>query len=285
LTLAQVNVICQAVEQVSKTILDPGEIESQLLEAAREMDPQELLRHWQQLRYQSDQEAGLEAEEEQRERRWLRLWQTWNGNYRIEGELDAECGATLRTALKGLLEPRSKDDERTAWQRWADALGELARRRLDAGDLPERGGEKPHLMLVAQLSTLRLEPGSPLAELNWGPQVTGETARRIGCDAAVTPVIVDENGEVIHVGRSSRSIRTHLRRAANIRDRHCQGPGCTVPAEECQIHHRRHWADGGRHELSNVELVCPIHHAQLHPENDRFRNRPSLHGANHDRAP
>jgi hypothetical protein len=143
----------------------------------------------------------------------------------------------LRAALKGLLEPRSKDDERTAWQRWADALGELARRRLDAGDLPERGGEKPHLMLVAQLSTLRLEPGSPLAELNWGPQVSGETARRIGCDAVVTPVIVDENGEVLHVGRSSRSIRTHLRRAANIRDRHCQGPGCTVPAEECQIHY------------------------------------------------
>ena len=34
-------------------------------------------------------------------------------------------------------------------------------------------------MLVAELSTLRLEPGSRLAELDWGPLVSGETARRI----------------------------------------------------------------------------------------------------------
>jgi hypothetical protein len=36
-------------------------------------------------------------------------------------------------------------------------------RLLAAGELPERGGEKPHLMLVADLATLRrgLEPAQP----------------------------------------------------------------------------------------------------------------------------
>jgi hypothetical protein len=50
-------------------------------------------------------------------------------------------------------------------------------------------------MLISELSTLRLEPGSRLAELDWGPLVTGESARRIACDAAITQVIVDSNGE------------------------------------------------------------------------------------------
>jgi hypothetical protein len=102
----------------------------------------------------------------------------------------------------------------------------MARYRLDAGDLPEQGGEKPHLMVVAELSTLRLEPGSKLAELDWGPLVTGETARRIGCDASVTPVLVGADGEILHVGRRSRTVPAPTRRALNLRDRHCRWAGC-----------------------------------------------------------
>jgi hypothetical protein len=41
------------------------------------VDAQTLLMLWQQMRYQGDQEAGLEAEEERRRNRWLQLWQTW----------------------------------------------------------------------------------------------------------------------------------------------------------------------------------------------------------------
>ena len=171
----------------------------------------------------------------------------------------------MKTALKGLLGLRSKDDERTPEQRRGDAVAELARRRLDAGDLPERGGERPHLTLIAELSTLRLEPGSPLAELDWGPLVTGETVRRLGCDAAVTPVLVGTGGELLHVGRRSRSIPRPVRRALNLRDRHCQSGGCPVAAEDCTPHHRRHWSEGGPHVLSNLTLYCGVHHRHSQP--------------------
>ena len=126
-------------------------------------------------------------------------------------------------------------------------------------------------MLMAELSTLRLEPGSRLAELNWGPFVTGETARRIGCDAAITPVIVDSAGDVLHVGRSSRSVSPRLRKALNLRDRRCQWPGCSMPPQRCEPHHIRHLADGGRTVLSNLCLFCRLHHGLLHPENARYR--------------
>ena len=141
-----VGVIRRAMEQVPKTCLDPSQVEPGLVFAARQMDTFNLDQHWQQMRYQADQEAALEAEGERRRQRWLSLRQISTGNYRIEGVLDAEGGATLKTAIQGVLgrQPAS-DDERTPAQRRADALVELARRRLDAGDLPERGGEKPHL--------------------------------------------------------------------------------------------------------------------------------------------
>lgn len=176
----QVSVICQAMGQLHKTRLDPAEVESELVTAAHYLDHWQLHRHWLHLRYQADQEAGLEAEEEQRRRRWLRLLQTWSGGYRLEGEHDAEGGATFKTALQGLMAAAPKDDERTSTQRRADAMVEMAWHCLDAGDLPEQGGDKPHLMLTAELSTLRLEPGSRLAESGvptksrgWGADFVG----------------------------------------------------------------------------------------------------------------
>src|SRR5215472_17742298 len=166
---------------------------------------------------------------------------------------------------------KARDDERTPMQRRAAAIGELARRRLDAGDLPERGGERPHLMVVADLATLRLEPGSRLASLDWGPRVTGRTARRIAEDASVTPVLVDGDGKVLHVGRRSRTVPAAVRRALNLRDQHCQAPGCTMSPELCSPHYEPHWVDGGEHELPRLQLYCNFHHGKRHPENARFR--------------
>ena len=269
----QVSVICRAVEEAGRTTLDPEGVEGELLEAARHEDPLQLRRHWAQLRYQADQEAGVAAERAARERRWVRFWQTPHDTYRIEGELDPESGAVLKTTFKALLRRRPKDDERTPAQRRADALVEMGRRCLDSGTLPTRGGERPHLTLVAEVSTLRLEPGSPMARLDWGPLVTGETARRIAEDAEIRPVLVNERGDVLYVGRRSRVVTRRQRAALNVRDGHCQTAGCDVPPDECEPHHGRHFVDGGPTDLPNLSLRCTVHHARLHPENARFRGR------------
>src|SRR5262245_37005880 len=101
-------------EQVPKTCLDPSDVEPALVFAARQMDTFNLDQQWQQMRYQADQEAALEAEEERRRQRWLSLRQIPTGNYRIEGVLDAEGGATLKTVIKGILGRHpAQDDERT----------------------------------------------------------------------------------------------------------------------------------------------------------------------------
>ena len=268
------SVICRAMESLHETRLDPGETEDTLVTAASHLDPKELHRTWLQLRYRADQEAGLVAEEAQHKRRWLRLQQKWSGTFELAGELDPECGVMLRTALHGVLGRRSAGDDRTSDQRRHDGLKELVKRRLDSGELPERGGQKPHLLVVADVSTLRLEPGSKLAQLDWGPLVTGETARKHGCDAAITPVAVDGEGNVLYVGRQTRTVPAPVRKALNVRDQHCRAPGCTMPAVLCTPHHLIHWADGGQSILPNLRLYCEYHHGRLHPENDRYRTRP-----------
>jgi hypothetical protein len=269
-----VSVICRAMGQIEKTCLPARSTERELVRAAREMDPYSLNRHFKQLRHQADQEAAVDAEEEQRRRRWLNLWQTDEGSFRIEGELDPENGVALKTAMRALMGRPRRGDERTPAERRCDAMGEMSRRLMSAGALPAVGGEKPHVLLVANLETLRLEPGSPMAQLDWGPLVTGRTARRIAEDADLTPVLVDGRSEILYVGRRSRTVSPRVRKALNLRDRRCQAPGCEVAPELCEPHHLVHAADGGHSTLPNLRLYCRVHHhCGQHPENARFRKR------------
>ena len=74
-------------------------------------------------------------------------------------------------------------------------------------------------------------------------------------------------GEVLSVGRRTRTISPALRRALAARDRHCRFPGCR--ATRCDGHHIRHWAHGGETALSNLVLLCRRHHRAVHEEGFR----------------
>jgi hypothetical protein len=58
----------------------------------------------------------------------------------------------------------------------------------------------------------------------------------------------------------SASIPGHIRRAVQLRDRHCAWPRCDRPAVYCDVHHLRHKADGGETSLANLAMVCQFHH-------------------------
>jgi hypothetical protein len=279
LTAQQASVICQAVEQSRKTCLDPVAVEESLISAGKMLDTQQLLELWFQMRYEADQAAGLQAEQRRREQRRVYLRETWRGTFALEGWLDPEGGCTLKTALDALMKKRPRDDERTPGQRRADALTELARRALDSGDLPERGGEKPHLMLVAELSMLRLEPGSRLAELDWArwsaarPPAASLRPRCAG--APFTPP--SRRCWWTPTARSCTWGAAHVRyRPPPGKPSTCVTEDASGPAARCRRHAalhitRRHSADGGSDELSNLRLYCTYHHGLLHPENECYR--------------
>jgi hypothetical protein len=91
------------------------------------------------------------------------------------------------------------------------------------------------------------------------------TARRLACDAALVTVLEDDAGNVLNVGRKTRTIPPAIRRALVLRDQGCRFPGC-CETRFVDAHHIHHWCEGGETRLDNLILLCRRHHTLLHQE-------------------
>lgn len=189
------------------------------------------------LRNLLDTEGGAEEARREHDRRWLALSETLDGVYILDGRLDPEGGAAVKAALDRLMKPCGQDDARTARQRRADALVELA-----------GGGQPAHLTITTSGAELGREPVLPF-----------EALRRLACDSVLTEVDL-EKGTI----GTRRSIPPSVRRALELRDGGCTAPGCERPVEWCEGHHIEHWVDGGPTSLENLRLYCRYHHRLAH---------------------
>jgi Domain of unknown function (DUF222)/HNH endonuclease len=267
-----------------------------MVQAARILDTGRLAQVGRRLRHFVDPDGQGSIDERHHEEQWLEVAQTFAGTFAINGLLDAESGAALVTALEAAMRPSAADDTRTAAQRPAEALLEVVHQALDHGDLPDVCGERPHLLLVSELSTLTREAGAPPAELVFGGPIGVESARRLACDPIVTRVIVADSAvagrrimksgwhssevpkrlldvlppqlrdpsQPLDVGRSARLATPAIRKALLIRDRGCAIPGCNCPPGQLEAHHIIHWIDGGATAVWNMVLLCRRHHRFVH---------------------
>ncbi len=243
------DVSTSAVSQlVAAREADPEEfsrVEELLVESARTLPSKGLRRavsHWRDM-VEADAAA---ADRERYDRRGFSLSMLGWGMFRADGNLDPENGQTLETALDSITSGWAKapDDRRTPAQRRCDALGELARHWLDRSDRPAVGGERPHLTVTVDLEVLEGRTRGS-AELD-STQISGESARRLACDASVARVITKGRSEPLDVGRRTPVVPAPLRRAVVVRDGGCRFTGCGRPASWCDAHHIVHWADGGK---------------------------------------
>jgi hypothetical protein len=101
-----------------------------------------------------------------------------------------------------------------------------------------------------------------------GTDVSAETSRRLACDSGKVVMQHDAEGNILDVGRRTRTIPTPIRRALTVRDEGCQFPGCGL--KFCEAHHLKHWADGGETSLDNLVLLCRRHHRAVHEEGYRI---------------
>ncbi|RZT79143.1 uncharacterized protein DUF222 [Micromonospora violae] len=207
--------------------------------------------------------AALEAEARRATRdRHLTLSEQTDGRLRLTGTLDAETAGLLRATIDPLTAPSGPDDSRSPGQRRHDALAEVCRLTLRAGELPDSGGDPAQIIVTTNYDglTRQLFTGT----LDIGLQLTPDTVRRLACDATILPAVLGSTGQILDVGRQRRLITGPLRRALVLRDRGCAFPGCDRPPRWCDAHHIRHWADGGTTNLTNTVLLCGHHHRHLH---------------------
>jgi hypothetical protein len=152
--------------------------------------------------------------------------------------------------------------------RQADALVCMAESFLAHGAGALAGGERYQVMVHVDADTLPADGAGLRCELEDGPGVSAETARRLACDASRVCVHEDSEGNVLDIGRRTRQIPPAIARALRLRDRGCRFPGCTQ-RRFVDGHHIVHWADGGPTSLDNLVLLCRCHHRAVHEEGFR----------------
>ena len=189
---------------------------------------------------------------------------------RRRAEQDAAVAPPAEEAARDFEPPRSVHVE---------ALVDVARSALDSSGAQAT----PRARVTVHVDALALAGDrAGRSELEDGPVIASETARRLGCDAE-TVATIERDGLPLSVGRARRTVPPGLRRLVEARDEGtCRWPGCER-SRFLDAHHRTHWAQGGETSLENLVLLCSHHHRLVHEggyaiEDDpsggvRFRNR------------
>jgi hypothetical protein len=215
--------------------------------------------------------AALEA------RRSVRLSQTFDGVWHLDGLLDEVTGTRLATLLDAASEAPQEGDTRSGGQRRHDTFAELLAllaRRVDADDsvFDKAGQRSPHIRLTAHHSNLTSAPAGRVpvrdaddwldlqATTDLGSRLSPAGVRELFCPATVRPILLGGAlQEALYAGQARRFPTDLQRDAVTARDRHCQYPGCDRPPRWLDIHHRIAWQHGGRTDIDKPNYGQGVH--------------------------
>ena len=154
-SFSNVTMIAHLAEDVGVEQVAP--LESILVGAAETLEPGAMRTLTQVTRLRLDPDGVLADDNRAHERRWFECEQTYGNVFVLRGELDAEGGALVKTAIDALSHGMSRGETRSASQRRADALVEMAATQLRCGEHRDVHGQRPHLTLTVSAETLRAE--------------------------------------------------------------------------------------------------------------------------------
>ncbi len=243
--------------------------------AVEEPDFDEFLKAVQYWEHGADDALGASEDQHRRHRagRKAHHSKTFQGTYRLDATFDAVGGEIFDTALGRIYHQllmadwkaaRAEHGDaacesdlcRTPEQRRLDALVEMARRATAvAADakLP-----RPLITVLVDYEQLK----GPIRETFNGNVLTTHQVADLLVEADVERAVYGPTNRIIELSTTERFFRGGLRRVLEIRDRHCQHPGCRVPAERCNGNHVIEHTDGGQTTQENGDLQCRTHDRQ-----------------------
>ncbi|MEV8375565.1 DUF222 domain-containing protein [Kribbella sp. NPDC056861] len=270
LHMGQAEAIVSALDKIparaNVAVEDLAEAELRMVEAGEHLSPSGLRTLGVQVRNLLDTDGPEPREDAARRREEVWTKKTDDGGIRFGGFYAAENAEALETVLQAGAKPHNTDDgdpdPRSRGKRQADALMDAMTIALNSGDLPARGGIKPHITVTIALKDL-LEAGKhATGDLAFGDGLSAAAVRRLACDAGIIPIVLGSAGQPLDVGREHRLVTPAIRNALNVRDRGCVV--CHAPPIYCDAHHVVSWAEGGDTSLSNMVLLCRVDHTSLH---------------------
>jgi hypothetical protein len=243
-----------------------------LLEQARGLDAntfRTVVRHWIAL---ADDEAGNVPEELPVEPRHsaVHLSKMADGWFRLDGSLRPDHGEVLNAVLEEHVDRQlraQRDGDPSLTQMLpsalrAEALVDLAAQHCRREPSEESVPDRYRVGITFDLQDLQAAPFAC-------------------CDSSLYRVVTVE-GEILDMGRTSRTWTTGIRRGVTHRDGGCVFPGCDRPPSWCDIHHCTHWQLGGTTSLDNGALLCRRHHTFIHDNQWQVvipcaRGKPEVH--------
>ncbi|HEU5008752.1 MAG TPA: DUF222 domain-containing protein [Jatrophihabitantaceae bacterium] len=276
------------------------DIEAAALQAAAVCGPHELRKWCVQAEARLNQDGTEPREQVQRRLRGLNVIDQPDGSAKLSGRLTPFAAAALRAVLGPLSAPAPAEDgardERTASQRRHDGLAEACSHLLRSGTLPDSGGAETTILVTIDYRDLLRRYWNTMGATAAGQDserghssaatdTTGNTANtsaaagygvtsygtlipvdellRRASDAKIIPVVLNDSGGIMAYGRSRRLASPAQRRALAARDGGCVRPGCTVPADWCEVNHVDRWEHGGTTDIDSLALVCTHNHDDL----------------------
>jgi hypothetical protein len=192
--------------------------------------------------------------------RSLRMW--WEhdrGMLHVRGELPDVLGAKFEATINKLAE-QMRPMKGQPWEPWqrraADALGVMC----DAVEVAEKI-EEP-MAAAKPLFVVDVPPEGPATMA--GIPLPDAMVEALRASASIEPLLVDEHGFPVAVGKRASSLSSKIVRSVLLRDGHCRCGNCDL-RYGLQVHHLRPRTWGGGDEISNLAAVASVHHPILIP--------------------
>ena len=241
-----------------------------LLDAAAEQDVRTFGRTCRRLLASMDAAAAMRAEDRRHQRRRASVTDTEDGMLAVSGQWSGVDGEIVATAIEAFRAPDPPGVHRTAGQRTADAVVELARAALRAAEAPTVHGVRPHVSVLLDHEAI-LADAEAVADGQCGAPVVVDTPwmgplpfaeiRRLLADAGVSRLLVDPDRVPVEAGAETRNVPAGLWRSLVARDGGCIAEGCTALVGWCDVMHlHRPYSLNGQLNLDNAALGCRHHH-------------------------
>ena len=253
----------------------------QLCDEAVTLDADRLYRRARELRDLLDESGIADRERQRRAQRGLKFWRRADGMGRVSWDLDPESCAVVGEIYDRVTSPKRGGprfvdpeaqaqadavlaDERTTAQYASDAFLQLLRQGVDTDSSRLLGGTPPAVRVLVTVDSLNNHRGHGIIEGEHDP-ISIETVERIACSAGIVPIVFDDQGQGVNVGREQRLFTRRQRILMAARDGGCMWTGCERPPSWTEAHHIEFWdRDHGETDIDKGILLCKHHHLLAH---------------------
>ncbi len=184
---------------------------------------------------------------------------------REDTDSEQELSDSKENRATGQGEPGQWEDLKPERRRLVGFMALLMTDCKPTGSQPEGipGLARAQVSIILNWEKMQQQANSFAVTSAGTPLSPGETRAAL-CNAGIYPLVLNSKSLPLDLGRTQRFFSKAQGRAIRAAYRGCSYPGCSMPAEQCEIDHLDPWEKGGRTDIKSADLNCLIHHPARH---------------------